>query len=99
MVSGDGDTSLPKMSGKRPDKDRIGTFAEFISMNEDAVAIKPRELTIEEAAERLKTSKDWLYRHWRKLPFTVQLSPKQLRFSTKGIERYLEEKQRARTSI
>jgi NADPH:quinone reductase-like Zn-dependent oxidoreductase len=34
----------------RPDKDRIGTFAEFISMNEDAVAIKPKELTMEEAA-------------------------------------------------
>jgi NADPH:quinone reductase-like Zn-dependent oxidoreductase len=34
----------------RPDKDRIGTFAEFISMAEDDVAIKPRELTMAEAA-------------------------------------------------
>jgi NADPH:quinone reductase-like Zn-dependent oxidoreductase len=34
----------------RPDKGRIGTFAEFISMNEADVAIKPRELTMEEAA-------------------------------------------------
>src|SRR5437870_5382322 len=34
----------------RPDQDRIGTFAEFISMNEDAVAIKPKGLTMEEAA-------------------------------------------------
>jgi NADPH:quinone reductase-like Zn-dependent oxidoreductase len=34
----------------RPDKDRIGTFAEFISMNEGDVAIKPRHLTMEEAA-------------------------------------------------
>ena len=34
----------------RPDKDRIGTFAEFISMNEADVAIKPRELTMEETA-------------------------------------------------
>jgi len=34
----------------RPDKDRIGTFAEFISMKEDAVAKKPGELTMEEAA-------------------------------------------------
>src|SRR6185503_20247853 len=34
----------------RPDKDRIGTFAEFISMNEADVAIKPRELTMAEAA-------------------------------------------------
>jgi NADPH:quinone reductase-like Zn-dependent oxidoreductase len=34
----------------RPDKDRIGTFAEFISMNEADVAIKPAALTMEEAA-------------------------------------------------
>jgi alcohol dehydrogenase len=34
----------------RPDQDRIGAFAEFISMNEDAVAIKPKRLTMEEAA-------------------------------------------------
>jgi len=34
----------------RPDKDRIGTFAHFIAMDEGAVAIKPRGLTMEEAA-------------------------------------------------
>lgn len=34
----------------RPNKDRIGTFAEFISMNEGDVAIKPKKLTMEEAA-------------------------------------------------
>jgi NADPH:quinone reductase-like Zn-dependent oxidoreductase len=34
----------------RTDRDRIGTFAEFISINEDAVAIKPKKVTMEEAA-------------------------------------------------
>lgn len=34
----------------RPAKDRIGTFAEFIAMNEADVAIKPKNLTMEEAA-------------------------------------------------
>ena len=34
----------------RPDKDRIGSFAEFIAMNENDVAIKPKDLTMEEAA-------------------------------------------------
>ena len=34
----------------RPDKDRIGTFAEFIAMNEADVALKPKNLTMEEAA-------------------------------------------------
>ena len=34
----------------RPAKDRIGTFAEFISVNENDLAIKPKNLTMEEAA-------------------------------------------------
>ncbi len=34
----------------RPHQDRIGTFAEFIAMNEADVALKPRNLTMEEAA-------------------------------------------------
>ncbi len=34
----------------RPAKDRIGTFAEFIAMNEADVAMKPKNLTMEEAA-------------------------------------------------
>ena len=34
----------------RPDAGRIGTFAEFISIKEDAVANKPKGLTMEEAA-------------------------------------------------
>ena len=34
----------------RPPKDRIGSFAELISLHEDAVAIMPRRLTMEEAA-------------------------------------------------
>ena len=34
----------------RPGKDRIGTFAEFIAINEADVAMKPKNLTMEEAA-------------------------------------------------
>ncbi|MEK6261609.1 MAG: NADP-dependent oxidoreductase, partial [Planctomycetota bacterium] len=34
----------------RPHQDRIGTFAEFISMSEGDVAIKPKALSMEEAA-------------------------------------------------
>jgi NADPH:quinone reductase-like Zn-dependent oxidoreductase len=34
----------------RPPQDRIGSFAELISMNEDAVAIMPKKLIMEEAA-------------------------------------------------
>ena len=34
----------------RPSKDRIGSFAELIAMNENDVAIKPKSLSMEEAA-------------------------------------------------
>lgn len=34
----------------RPHHDRIGAFAEFIAMNESDVALKPKKLTMEEAA-------------------------------------------------
>ncbi|MFC0447383.1 NADP-dependent oxidoreductase [Rhodococcus jostii] len=34
----------------RPHQDRIGAFAEFIAVNEEDVALMPRELTMEEAA-------------------------------------------------
>lgn len=34
----------------RPDKDRIGSFAEYIAMNESDVALKPATLSMEEAA-------------------------------------------------
>ncbi len=48
-----------------------------------------RLLKIDEAAERLQTSKDWLYRHWQVLPFARKLSRKQLRFSSTGIDEYV----------
>jgi alcohol dehydrogenase len=34
----------------RPPQDRIGSFAELISMNEDAVSIMPKKIAMEEAA-------------------------------------------------
>jgi NADPH:quinone reductase-like Zn-dependent oxidoreductase len=34
----------------RPDEDRIGTFAEFIAVRQDDVALKPSTLTMEQAA-------------------------------------------------
>jgi NADPH:quinone reductase-like Zn-dependent oxidoreductase len=34
----------------RPDKDRIGAFAEFIALNENDVALKPNSLSMQDAA-------------------------------------------------
>jgi predicted DNA-binding transcriptional regulator AlpA len=48
-----------------------------------------RLLTVEQAAEMLSMSPDWLYRHAKKLPFTRKLGPKMLRFSYQGILKWL----------
>ena len=47
-----------------------------------------RLLTAKEAAAKLGTSADWVYRHSRNLPFTVRIGRKVL-FSEAGIERYI----------
>ncbi len=62
----------------------------------ESQSVEDNLLTVTEAAERLNTSPDWLYRHASSLPFTVRLAPKQLRFSSQGIEKYLQRRKRLR---
>ena len=52
----------------------------------DAVPAVPEErlLSVKEAAQRLATSADWLYRNADNLPFTVRVGGGQLRFSSPG---------------
>lgn len=57
-----------------------------------ALTGKDRLLTVEEAAQKLGRSKDWLYRHAGRLPFTVR-DGRLLRFSEQGIERYIRQRQ------
>ncbi len=45
-------------------------------------------LDVDEAARRLGTSKDYLYRHHARLPFTRRMG-RSLRFSALGIEKYI----------
>ena len=45
-------------------------------------------LTLDQAAERLGTSRDWLRRQ-KMLPFRVEVSPGQVRYSTLGLERFI----------
>ncbi len=42
-------------------------------------------LTVEEAAARLKCSRDWLYKRAKRLPFTIRVG-RNLRFSERGID-------------
>jgi excisionase family DNA binding protein len=45
-------------------------------------------LTVEQAAERLKCSKDWLYRRSRTLPFVRRVGGL-LRFSSDDLDKYI----------
>jgi predicted DNA-binding transcriptional regulator AlpA len=47
-----------------------------------------RLLDINEAAQRLGTTADYLYRHWKKLPFARKY-PFGLRFSESGLAAYI----------
>jgi predicted DNA-binding transcriptional regulator AlpA len=51
-------------------------------------------IDVEAAAQRLGVSRDWLYHHARQLPFTVHQG-RLLRFSTRGINRYIRSRQGA----
>jgi hypothetical protein len=46
--------------------------------------LEDRLLATADAASPVGVSKDWLYRHADRLPFTVRLSEGQLRYSAKG---------------
>jgi len=52
---------------------------------------KDRLLTVEEAAQKLGLSRDYLYRHAKRFPFTVRLGSR-LRFSERGVERYIRQR-------
>ena len=60
-----------------------------------------RLLNVEQAAEVLNVSTDFLYRHqrYKTLPFTIILGPRRIRFSLKGMLRWLEEQQHGRQGI
>ena len=48
-----------------------------------------RMLDVDEAATLLGVTKQWVYRHAKQLPFTRSISPRIVRFSRIGIQRWL----------
>ena len=54
----------------------------------EATPDNDRLLSVDEAAELLKVTPQWLYRHARSLPFSRRLSRKALRFSEAGLRRW-----------
>ena len=65
------------------------------ALNGDSDHVSPtpeapdRLLTVHEAAARLGVSRRYVYQHAVSYPFTRRLSPKVLRFSERGVERWL----------
>jgi hypothetical protein len=70
----------------------LGALMTASARTADVAAEPPEDtlLDVTKAAKRLATSPDWLYRHARRLPFTVR-NGRQLRFSSEGIARYIRE--------
>jgi excisionase family DNA binding protein len=63
--------------------------AKMIDVVSGTVTLRPERLLKPlEAAERLGVSRNWIYVHAPKLPFTVRFGGR-VRFSEKGLERYL----------
>ena len=48
-----------------------------------------RLLTVRQAASVLGMSEDWLYRHADRLPFTCRTGRRTVRFSERGLKRYV----------
>lgn len=48
-----------------------------------------RLLNVRQAAEKLGMKVGWLYRNAPRLPFTVRVSPRRVRFSEQGINEYI----------
>jgi len=51
-----------------------------------------RLLTIDEVAQQLSVSKDWVYRNGKKLTFSKKLGRKMVRFSEVGLQKWLKER-------
>ncbi len=60
---------------------------------DEAGVIGTRMLTVDEVAERLGLSRSEVYRRAKSWPFAMKLSPKALRFSETGLERWLRRSQ------
>ena len=66
-------------------------IAAAMAVNRSTNATPDRLLTVDEAAERLGVTAQWLYRRTRRLPFVVRQDG-HVRFSAAGLARYIASK-------
>ncbi len=88
--------ALPPETAKALWLDLI-TVEKALAMRAMMVVEKPhledRLLTVEQAADILRKTTDWLYRRAYSLPFTVR-EGRSLRFSHNGIQKYIQARMR-----
>ena len=79
----------------------LGALAPVIATTPSPIAGTAEEerlLTVDDAAVKLGVTRDWLYRRAKSLPFTVRPSPGKVRFSLRGIEKYIRQRQNGRAA-
>lgn len=78
---------LPRLLGQLREAE-AAAMARLCSVAQPANREPEQLLDVEEAAKRLNTSTDYLYRHWKKLPF-ARKEAWGLRFSASGLNAYI----------
>ena len=58
------------------------------------IRYEDRLLTVDQVAQRLSVSRDWVYRNGKRLSFTRKLGPKMVRFSESGLQKWLKARER-----
>jgi predicted DNA-binding transcriptional regulator AlpA len=65
--------------------------ARLLALASDGDSREDHLLTIDQAAAKLKTSKDWLYRNSSRLPFTLKIG-RNIRFSENGLDLWIKQR-------
>jgi len=84
---------IPVLLGKLRELEARLLHRLYAPPNADRAVQGEQLLDVEQAAERLKISTDYLYRHWQTLPFARKFAFG-LRFSERGLNEYIRNRQR-----
>jgi predicted DNA-binding transcriptional regulator AlpA len=87
--------AIPVMLGEL-ERLRVILWVQLTAGNQDGQAQSEshadRLLDVEEAARKLRKSKDYMYRHADAYPFTVRDGRRSVRFSAQGIEKFIRQR-------
>lgn len=83
---------LPGVIGALERLKAMAQMKAFAKTSEPKGSTEDRLLTVKQAAEMLGMKETYLYGNAKKFPFTVRPTPRRLRFSSKGIQRYIQQR-------